>query len=542
MTHFSFKEVPVVQPLYSIAYDIGTTGIKTCLFEITDTVTLLGSAMEEYGLTVLENGGAEQNPGDWWTGMGRTTRRVLEQSGIEGDRIDGISFCSQMQGLVLVDTEGEAVRPCMSYMDQRAAEEKDKSVGHGIQIQGINLFKILKSLMINGAAPASVKDPLWKYLWVRQHEPDLMARVHKWLDVKDYLICQCTGRFVMTEDSAFATFLYDCRKKAWSPSLCRMYGIDPAHLPDVVSSTTAVGTLSGEAAGFLGLNTGCTVFGGGGDATLIGVGAGSVHRGDTHVYSGTSGWVSTVVDRMTIDVSHMIASVPGAEPGRFNYFGELETSGKSLEWVRDHLALDEIDIYLHKQDVSQGPESLRRSLYDHLCESIKDVPAGSGGVIFTPWLHGNRCPFEDSRARGIFFNISLDTGKRKLIRAVIEGICYHTRWMMEASGEKVKVSGNIRFVGGGAISPLICQIMADVTGHIIDSVENPQNAGAVGAAACCGIGLGKIDNFDAVKDFIPVRESYHPERVHQEVYDRQYRVFKALYKNNRKSFRILNTP
>ncbi len=528
------------QTLYAIAYDIGTTGIKTCLFEISQKITLLASAMDEYGLQVLENGGAEQNPEDWWKGMARTTRRVLEKSGIAGEQVGGISFCSQMQGLVLVDDRGEAVRPCMSYMDQRAGDEKSRSVGRGLQIQGINIFKILKSLIINGAAPASVKDPLWKYLWVRRHEPELMSRVCKWLDVKDFLIGRCTNRFVMTEDSAFATFLYGYRKKEWSPSLCRMYGIDRNHLPEVVTSTTRIGNLTEEAAGILGLSTGCAVFGGGGDATLIGVGAGAVRKGDTHIYSGTSGWISTVVDRMTIDVTHMIASVIGAEPGRFNYFGELETSGKSLEWVRDHLALDEIGIYLNKQDISQGPESIRRSLYDHLCESIRDVPAGSGGVIFTPWLHGNRCPFEDSRARGIFFNISLDTGKRKLIRAVIEGICYHTRWMMEASSRKAQVSDHIRFVGGGAISPLICQIMADVTGHPIDSVENPQNAGAVGAAVCCGIGLGQIGGFDAVRDFVPVSRTFLPDKDRREVHDRNFRVFKSLYKSNRKNFKVLN--
>jgi len=505
-------------------------------------MTLLACAMDEYGLSVLENGGAEQNPEDWWEGMKSTTREVLFKSGISGEKIGGVSFCSQMQGLVLVDRWGEAVRPCMSYMDQRAVDEKQESVGHGFQIQGINFFKILKSLSISGAAPASVKDPLWKYLWVRRHEPETMKKVYKWLDVKDYLISRCTGRFVMTEDSAFATFLYNYRKKEWSPSLCRMYGIDSSHLPEVVTSTTPIGPLVQSALEALGLSALCTVFGGGGDATLIGVGSGAVCKGDTHIYSGTSGWISTVVDRMTIDISHMIASVIGAEPGRFNYFGELETSGKSLEWVRDHLALDEIDIYLNKQDVTQGPESIRRTLYDHLCESIRDVPAGSGGVIFTPWLHGNRCPFEDSNARGIFFNISLDTGKRKLIRAVIEGICYHTRWMMEASEGKAKVSGSIRFVGGGALSPLICQIMADVTGHVIDSVENPQNTGAVGAAVCCGIGLGKIEDFDGVKDFIPVRESFHPDRKNREVHDRNYLVFKSLYKNNKKSFRALNEP
>ena len=527
---------------YVISYDIGTTGNKTCLFEISKDIRLIASAMEEYDLAILENGGVEQNPDEWWQGIVKTTGQVLKESGLESSRIRGISFCSQMQGLVLVDRDGMALRPAMSYMDQRAGDIKAGTVSHGLQIQDTNVFKLLKNLRISGAAPVSVKDPIWKYGWVRQHEPELFAACHKWLDVKEYLIARCTGRFVMTEDSAFATFLYDSRKgkNRWSRSLCRMYGVDRNHLPEVVLSTDAVGTLSERAASDLGLSGDCLVFGGGGDATLIGVGAGAVKTGETHLYSGTSGWVSTVSDRRVIDISHMLAAVIGAEAGRFNYFGELETSGKCLEWVKNHLALDEIDIYLNKEKVTDSPEAVSISLYDYMCESIKDTPSGSGGVIFTPWLHGNRCPFEDSNVRGMFFNISLETGKRKLIRAVIEGIAYHTRWMLEASAAKLPVSDTIRFVGGGALNPLICQIMADVTGHRIEAVQNPQNAGSVGAAVCCGIGLGLIKDFNSVKDFIPATAAYEPDPSVSEVHKRNYRVFKRLYTSNRKNFRLLN--
>ena len=159
-------------------------------------------------------------------------------------------------------------------------------------------------------------------------------------------------------------------------------------------------------------------------------GAGAVELGDTHVYSGTSGWVSTVVDKSVVDASAMIAAVVGADPGKFNYFAELETAGKCLEWVKDHLALDEINIYLKKEDVAASYETEYTSLYDYMTEIISQVPAGSNGVIFTPWLHGNRCPFEDPNSRGMFFNLSLETGKSDMIRAVVEGVCYHLRLML----------------------------------------------------------------------------------------------------------------
>ena len=206
--------------------------------------------------------------------------------------------------------------------------------------------KLLKCLRATGAVPSSVKDPVWKYKWVQAHEPENFLRADKWLDVKDYLLLRCTGRAVMTEDSAYAALLYDTRKGAWSGELCRIFGVDMAHLPPIIQASSQVGGLTGQAAAELGLTPGTPVFGGGGDASLIGVGAGATAVGSTHIYCGTSGWVSTVTDRQRVDVSAMIAAIVGAQRGRYNYFAEMETAGKCLEWVKDHLALDEIGVYL----------------------------------------------------------------------------------------------------------------------------------------------------------------------------------------------------
>lgn len=185
-----------------MAYDIGTTGIKTCLFEVSDEIRMIASAMEGYELFVLPGGGAEQDPEQWWQAMCVTTKKVIEKSGVNAADIRGVSFCSQMQGLVLVDREGNPVRRAMSYMDQRAREELKKGVAYGPQIAGVNVVKLIKSLAITGAVAASVKDPVWKYKWVENNEPEKFKRVHKWLDVKEFLICRLTGEFVMTQDSA----------------------------------------------------------------------------------------------------------------------------------------------------------------------------------------------------------------------------------------------------------------------------------------------------------------------------------------------------
>ena len=289
----------MVNPVYVLAYDIGTTGVKTCLFSITDTIELLAAASEGYNLYVLPGGGAEQDPDEWWDAMVKSTRTVMKKVKVNKKDIAGISFCSQMQGLVLVDENGNAVRRAMSYMDQRAREELKKGIAYGPQIAGAYVPKLLKALQVTGAVACSVKDPVWKYKWVEAHEPEVFAKVHKWLDVKEYLICRMTGEFVMTPDSAFGALLYDIRKgkEGWSPEMCKLYGVQEKHLAKIVRSTDRVGKLRKQQAEELGLEEGTAVFGGGGDASLIGVGAGSVDLGDTHIYSGTSGWVSTVVDK-----------------------------------------------------------------------------------------------------------------------------------------------------------------------------------------------------------------------------------------------------
>ncbi len=528
--------------MYVIAYDIGTTGLKTCLYSIEDRVSLVAGAYQDYDLYILEGGGAEQDADQWWDAMCSTTQKLIGQTKIAPEMIKGLSFCSQMQGLVLADEKANALRRPMSYMDQRASKVMKSVQGRGITVSGVNIVKLIKSLVITHAASTSVKDPLWKYKWVEANEPEVFRKVHKWLDVKEYLIARCTGNFVMTKDSAYSTFLYDTRKgkEGWSKTLCRSYGIDMGHLPKVISSTDVAGTLTEKAAEQLGLAAGTAVYGGGGDATLIGLGAGCTRAGQTHIYWGTSGWVETITDRQYVDIVSMIAAIMNAEDGKYNYFAEMETAGKCFEWVKNHLALDEIGIYLRKTDVADNIEGIYESLYDYLSEVISEVPAGAGGVIFTPWLHGNRCPFEDPSAAGMFFNIGIETGKKQMIRAVVEGVCYHLRWMLECQEKKIKTSQTVRFAGGGALSDVTCQILADITGRRIQTVADSKDVGSAGAAILAGVGAGVIPGFDSVAEYIPAEKTFEPDEGLKAVYERNYQVFRQLYSNNKKSFRILN--
>ena len=526
---------------YALAYDIGTTGVKTCLFEIDKSIKLVADAIEGYELYVLPGGGAEQDPDEWWAAMCKTTKELFTKCDIKPEQIDGISFCSQAQGLVLVDENGKHVRRAMSYMDQRAREELKELMAYGPQIAGANIPKLLVSLQKTGAVAASVKDPVYKYNWVKKNEPEVFARVHKWLDVKEALIARMTGEFVMTEDSAFGTLLLDIKKKCWSDPIVKMLNVDKKHLAKIIKCTDKAGELSATAAAELGLVPGIAVYGGGMDASLIGVGAGATKNGDTHVYMGTSGWVSTVVDKSIVDANAMIAAIVGAQPGLYNYFAELETAGKCLEWVKNHLALDEIGIYLKKTDVAEDMESEYTNLYQYLSTVIKSVPAGSNGVIFTPWLHGNRCPFEDPNSRGMFLNLSIETGKSEMIRSVVEGVCMHMRWMLETQDKKTKTSDTIRFVGGGALTASTCQILADCTGKRVETVASPQNVGAVGAAVVVAVGIGVIDEISDAGKLIAADCAYEPNKADKAAYDRNFAAYKEIYGANKKIFKMLNS-
>ena len=530
--------------MYIIIYDFGTSSVKTCLFQIDSQIHLITGSTAEYGLYISDNGGAEQDVEEWWAALCSTTRDVLKKSDVKPEKIEGMAFCSQMQGSVFVDENGSALRRPMNYLDQKGFKEYKDCMGRGvIKVSGCSLYKLLRNLRVNYAGSTSAKDPVWKYKWVENNEPEVFKKVYKWLDIGDYLTSRCTGRIVRTADTAFATFLYDTRKgkEGWNKGLLKMYKVDPDHMPDIIDCTDQVGGLTKKAAQELGLVEGIPVFGGGGDTTFVNIGAGCIKPGDTHIYVGTSGWVSTFMDHQTVDINAMITGVLSAKHGYFNYYAELETAGKCFEWVANHLALDEIGVYLNNSTVADDLESKYKSLYDYLSEEVSKSPPGANGVIFTPWLHGNRCPFEDSNAGGMFFNIRIENGKRDMIRAVLEGICYHLRWLLECSEKKVKTSDTIRFVGGGALSPVTCQMLADITGRTIETVNNTQEVGAIGTALVVAAGIKGVDVLELSRQLVKPNHVYIPNSENKKVYERNYRVFKNLYKSNAAYFKQLNS-
>ena len=527
---------------YILAHDVGTTGTKSCLYRLRDTLELVDACLMEYPIYTLPGYGIEQHEEEWWHALCHATRTIMARSGVNPRDLRAMSFCAQMQGALFVDEAGHLVRRPMIYMDGRAISQMSAKLHRGIfRIKGYHAWTLLQSLHITGGLAATPKDPLWKYHWVRENEPQNFKRIAQWLDVKDYLALRCTGKCAMTRDSANITFLYDTRpgKWGWHQGLCRKFDVNPEHLPKVIRATDIVGELTDKAAAELGIAPGIPVFGGGGDVPLTAIGSGAAGLNDTHVYAGTSGWIATNVAKRHIDINNFTTSILGADDRCYVMVGEQETSGACMRWVRDHLALDEIGIYLSAHQVASS-SSVDDSLFAFMDEVISTTPPGAGNVIFTPWLHGNRAPKQDVHARSMFFNIHGDTGKRQLIRAVLEGISFHKRWILEAMERKLGRRDSLCFVGGGAKSQVGCQIMADVMGRNITTIADTQNTGAIGATLVCLKGLGLIGDLALAREIVPILKTYTPRDEYAATYDKLFQVFIQLYAQNRKFFQQLN--
>ncbi|MBD3186520.1 carbohydrate kinase [Candidatus Bathyarchaeota archaeon] len=517
-----------------LAHDVGTSGTKSILMEIADTINIKATHLTEYDV-IYPPGiphAAEQDPKDWWNAICSGTKQVLQRTRMRPEAIDAISFSTQAQCALFVDEAGNPLDNPYIWIDGRAMEEFEKGCRSGLlKIEGYNLFKVIKFLRITNGGPGSAKDPLWKYAWFKKHKPGLYSKLHKMLDVKDYLTFKCTGDFACSMDSANATWVFDTRKNKlqWHEGLCKRYGIDMGHLPEVRYSTDLAGELHQDAAREMGLVEGIPVIMGGIDASCIPIGSGSTAENDTHVYAGTSGWLSTTTSKRLLNIGMFEASVIGAIPNYYNFIGLHETSAGCLAWAKDHLA--DLEVKQAEQDGT--------SVFALLDEKVSEMPPGSNKVIFTPWLYGNRSPKEDTHVRGAFFNLGLQTRRREMFRAILEGVAFHARWLMEGFG-KLDLPETFSYIGGGAKSDIWCQIMADVLQKKIQAVQYAQDGGAIGAAVIAMVGINAI-TFKEAKNLIPVSGLYEPNPRNKEIYDKLFVAFKKFHENNRSMYRFLNS-
>jgi xylulokinase len=521
-----------------LGVDLGTGGLRTALASVRGEI--LAVAKRDLPTRLLPGGGAEQDPDDWWQAVADTVKELLAARPDAAARIKALCFSSQWGGVVPTAQDGTATHPAVIWMDARGARYAQAATTGLVTVPGTGYGarRLRTWISRTGGVPTrSGKDPVGQSLWLQHERPDAYHAARWLLDVPEYLTMRAAGRAVAARDTTVLRWCTDNRDPdalAWDPKLARMAGLDIRKLPEQVPAATLVGPLTASAAAELDLPPTVQVVAGTGDTTAAALGAGAVRDHDAHLYVGTSAWLSCHVPAKKTAIFDNITSLPAAVPGRYWVATVQDVAGRAVDWLIENVLAD--------PDHPRSPEAL-----DRLTELAESAPAGANGVLFAPWLNGERTPVDDPALRGAWFNLSLATTRADLARAVFEGIALNTRWMLAAVERftgRAKTPGGIgpiRFIGGGATSTLWCQAMADILDRPIDQIAQPQLANVRGAALLAGVALGEVA-WEQIPDLVAVERRYLPNPAYRARYDEAYAALLAHYKGSRKLYARLNPP
>jgi xylulokinase len=527
-------EWSLVKEPFILAVDLGTSALKTALISISGKV--VGWEVQEIPLTVLSDGGAEQNPQDWWEAFLATSKRLIQKKLVPVESIIAVCCSTQGECTVPVDAKGNALMNVISWLDMRGARHLPKIIGGLIKVAGYNAFKLPRWIRLTGGVPTHTgTDPAAHMLFVRYEFPEIYQKTCKFLTALDYMNLRLTGKFVATSDSILTSWVTDNRDSAhiiYNDGLLKDCGIAADKFPELVQSTAVIGNLKQDVSRDLGLKDGVKVVAGAIDVSAAAIGSGAVNDFDAHIYIGTSNWVASHVPYKKTDLSTFMASVPCAIPGKYLMIALQTTAGGNLNYLRDKILFhkDELLNEKHTSDVFQ--------IFDRIAAK---VPPGSNGLMYLPWIYGERAPVDDRNARAALFNISLENTREDIIRAFLEGVALNTRWLMapveKFMGRKLT---QLNFVGGGAKSDVWSQILADVMNLNIRQVRDPIQANARGAAFIAAIGLGYLA-FKDIPQKVEIKATYSPNPENRALYDKLFAEFVPFYHQNKGSYKRLNS-
>ena len=489
-----------------LGIDVGTTGSKALLVDADGAVK--ASATTEYPMFTPQPLWAEQDPADWWAATVTSIRQVLDRGDVQPDQVAGLGLTGQMHGLVLLDAQGEVLRPCIMWNDQRTAPQCAAIT------EAVGADEVLR-LTGNPVLPGFTAP---KIVWVREHEPEVYAQVAKVLLPKDYARYRLTGGFFSEVSDASGTSMFDVGRRQWSEEMLRALDVPHEWLPEVTESPLVSARVSASAAAETGLLEGTPVVGGGGDQAAQAVGTGIVAEGVVSATLGTSGVVFAASETYRVEPEGRLHAFCHAVPGMWHLMGVMLSAAGSFRWYRDTLGdLERVQA-----------EKSGRDPYDLLTEAAAEVSPGCEGLLFLPYLTGERTPYPDPNARGVFFGLTLRHGKAHMTRAVLEGVSYgllDSLELMRALGLSIQ---QVRASGGGARSSLWRQILADVFDAQIVTVEVTEGA-AYGAALLAGVGAGVYPTVTAACDaVIRVTGRTEPGPA-ASVYADYYPRYRALY-------------
>lgn len=493
--------------MFILAHDLGTTGNKATLFGVQGK--LLASHFYGYSTSYPRVNWAEQNPDDWWQAVCASTHKILEKSQLRPEAVKVVSFSGQMMGALPVDKQGIPLRSAIIWADQRAiqqANELREKVGME------EIYKITGHRVSPSYSAA-------KIIWIRDKEPDLFKKAYKFLQAKDYVVFKLTERFVTDYSDASGTNLFDLRNKEWSEDILTRIGLSAKVLPQPHPSTNVVGEVTKEAAENCGLLPGTPVVIGGGDGACAAAGAGVIGEKSAYNYLGSSSWVALATREPIHDPKMRTFNWVHLDPCLYSPCGTMQSAGGSLQWAKEQLCASE----------TEAAQLLGLDPYELIDLEIAQSRQRGQNLLFLPYLLGERSPHWNPNAKGAFIGLTAKHTKKDMLRAILEGVCFNLRIILDAFEEQGAKIEKIRVIGGGARGRIWRMVMADVFAKPVLLTAHPLEATSLGAAMAGGVGVGIFQDFSVAQNLVRIVDCQEPNAENATYYMPLFNIFKEAY-------------
>ncbi len=518
---------------YVLAIDLGSSTLKTAI--VADSGAVVASAEAPVSTHLLPGGGAEQDPREWWEGTRRTIREVMTRSGLAPGAIAAVACDSQWSVVVPVDDRGVPLMRAIHWMDTRGGVHNRALMRGFPRVAGYGLFNLLRWIRLTGLVPTlSGVDSLGHVLFIKHAHPEIYARTRAFLEPMDFITSRLTGRITATQKTMAPFALTDNRRwggTVYSDDLLRRAGLVKDKFPALIANDGVVGPMEAGVAHDLGLHPATPVVAGIADSNATLIGSGAVEDFESIISIGSSLYMTCHLPFKKTDLTHFMTSLPSPLPDRYYLLGEQGAGGKCVDFFLRQMVYPEDDFQT---------DPIPDDAYHRFNAMSARAPAGSGGVIFLPWLNGAIVPSEAPQVRGGFMNLSFNTTRRHMARAVMEALAYNNRWTRRPAEKFIgRPIPRFRLSGGGALSDLWCQIHADVLQVPILQVADPVNATVRGTAFLALSALGHL-TLEDIPRRVAIKQVFEPNPDHQTLYDKLYRQYRRLFKRNKPIFTALN--
>jgi xylulokinase len=492
---------------FILAHDLGTTGNKASLFD--EQGKVCASSLSVYGTEYPRPNWVEQNPEDWWKAVCASTKELLSVSKVTPKQIACITFSGQMMGCVVLDRKARPIRNALIWADTRAIPEAEQMIA---KVGMKNAYRITGHRASSSYSAA-------KIMWVRDHQPEIFSEAHKFVNAKDFIVARLTGVFATDFSDASSTNLYDLETYEWSPTMLEASGLDRSILPDLHESTDVVGQVLASVADEVGVAAGTPVVIGGGDGCCAAAGAGVVREGSAYNYLGSSSWIAIASRQPIFDPSMRTFTWAHMMRGMYSPCGTMQAAGGSYQWLRD----------IFCQQEKEAAERLKVSPYELMNLQAEKSKPGANGLLYFPYLLGERAPRWNPDARAVYFGLNMGHTRADIIRATLEGITLNLKVILDAFCQQGAQIEAMRVIGGGASGRTWRQIMADIYGIPIRRPALLAEATSFGAALAGGIGVGIYKDWSLAETLTPIVDELQPNTQLAAQYEKLYKIFNRAY-------------